>query len=317
MNKYLVVIFFITSSFNVVYSQNIVEMRKINGIYQIPCKVNGIPMNFVFDTGASDVTISVTEAKFLLKQGLLKKNDFLENVNYTMANGEIIDGTKINLKTIEIGGNILTNISASIIYKQNVPLLLGQSALSKLGEYSINGNYLTLNSNQKNKSIDTVSKSQDFKEMINYINQFLSINSWWGNTVADFEYNVYSNSLNYKSIKSIKKSMDSDKDYTIYEENFSFNIADVISINEMIRFGNEAKSEPNILTFRINLNNEINYFKYTHSKNDEGKIPDVGNTKRKSIDFTFAKSLTNQDSKSLSLTMRDIFKNATFETKYF
>ena len=45
-------------------------MKKINGVYQIPCKVNGIPMNFIFDTGATDVTISLVEAKFLIKQGL-------------------------------------------------------------------------------------------------------------------------------------------------------------------------------------------------------------------------------------------------------
>ena len=144
MNKFFLLLILITSPFNIIYSQKIIEMKNINGTYQIPCKVNGIPMNFVFDTGASDVTISSTEAKFLLKQGLLEKSDFLENVKYEIANGDIIEGTKINLKTIDIDGIILDNVSASVIYKQDAPLLLGQSALSKLGQYSINGNQLII-----------------------------------------------------------------------------------------------------------------------------------------------------------------------------
>ena len=53
------------------FSQKIIKLEKVNGIYKIPCKVNGILMNFIFDTGASDVSISLTEAMFLMKQGLL------------------------------------------------------------------------------------------------------------------------------------------------------------------------------------------------------------------------------------------------------
>jgi len=129
---------------NFAYSQKIIEMEKINGTYQVPCKVNGIPMKFIFDTGATDVTISVTEAKFLLKQGLITKEDFIQNTNYQIANGDIIEGTKIYLKTIEIDGIILKNIPASIIYQQNAPLLLGQSAIEKLGKYSIDDNKLII-----------------------------------------------------------------------------------------------------------------------------------------------------------------------------
>lgn len=151
----ILVVFFI----NITYSQKVIEMEKVNGTYQIPCKVNGIPMKFIFDTGATDVTISIIEAKFLLKQGLITKEDFIENANYQIANGDVIEGTKIYLKTIEIGGIVLKNIPASIIYQQNAPLLLGQSAIEKIGQYSINGNKLILNDFEK------ISINQDgFKE---------------------------------------------------------------------------------------------------------------------------------------------------------
>jgi clan AA aspartic protease (TIGR02281 family) len=132
-------------SLNFSYSQNVIKMQRINGIYHVPCKVNGIPMNFVFDTGAADVTISITEAKFLIKQGLISKEDFIGNTNYQIASGDEIVGTKIYLKTIEIDGIILRNIPASIIHQQNAPLLLGQSAIEKIGKYTIDGDKLILN----------------------------------------------------------------------------------------------------------------------------------------------------------------------------
>ncbi|WP_051220740.1 retropepsin-like aspartic protease family protein [Flavobacterium filum] len=136
-------------SFGINYSQKIIEMEKVNGVYEIPCKVNGIPMKFIFDTGASDVAISVTEAKFLYKQGLILDSDFIEKINYKIANGEIVEGTRIILKHIDIGGIILTDVSAVIINKQNSPLLLGQSAIEKIGQYTIDGNKLILKDYEK------------------------------------------------------------------------------------------------------------------------------------------------------------------------
>lgn len=132
-------------------------MQKINGIYYVPCKVNEIPMKFVFDTGASDVSISITEAKFLIKQGLISKNDIIGQVNYQIANGDIIEGTKIYLKKIEIGNTILKNIEATVLNEQFAPLLLGQSAISKLGTYTISGNLLKI----KNLSLDSETLAAD------------------------------------------------------------------------------------------------------------------------------------------------------------
>lgn len=305
MNKFILLLILITNTSNIIYSQKIIEMKKVNGIYQIPCKVNGIPMNFVFDTGASDVTISVTEAKFLLKQGLLEKVDFLENVNYKMANGEIIEGTKINLKTIEIGGTLLKNISASVIYKQNAPLLLGQSALSKLGQYSIKGNQLIINNNSNDTKTITKNKS----EAVNYLNQFLSIKSWGHETEANFIYNNYANSLTFKSLSKFKDSKNSS-----IETNFSFKIDDVIKIEEAIHTP-DKNSDSYIIYFKVYLKEKINYTNY--NKSDGDVIPDYKNSFEDNVSINIAKSLTEQDLKSLSSVMRDIFENVEVVTRKF
>ena len=60
-----------------VYSQNVIPIVKKGGVYHIPCTINGLKMNFVFDTGASDVSISITEALFMLKNGYLQESDLV------------------------------------------------------------------------------------------------------------------------------------------------------------------------------------------------------------------------------------------------
>ena len=117
--------------------KTIVKMVQIGGVYQIPVDVNGVRMSFIFDTGASNISISTTEAMFLAKQGLLSKEDIIGSQKYMDANGDISEGTVINLKTIKIGDRVLNNIEAGVVDNLNAPLLFGQSALSKFGKISI------------------------------------------------------------------------------------------------------------------------------------------------------------------------------------
>lgn len=115
-----------------------------NGVYTIPCKVNGIPLKFIFDTGASDVVISLSEARFMLKNGYLNSNDIVGTSYSQIANGQITENTKIILREIEIQGLKLYDVTASVIHELSAPLLLGQSAIQKLGKIQLNGNELTI-----------------------------------------------------------------------------------------------------------------------------------------------------------------------------
>ena len=114
-----------------------IKMRKNNGVYYVPIKVNGVDMEFIFDTGASDITISLVEAMFLYKQGTLTDEDIIGSQYYQTADGNIHEGTVINLKTVQIADKTLNNVRASVVDNMDAPLLLGQSALSKFGTVSI------------------------------------------------------------------------------------------------------------------------------------------------------------------------------------
>jgi aspartyl protease family protein len=116
---------------------NVVKMEKENGVYLIPVDINGVSMHFIFDTGASLISISNTEAIFLYKQGKLKPTDILGKSNFVDANGDISEGTIIVLREVRIGNKVLTNVKASVVNNLEAPLLIGQSALENFGKISI------------------------------------------------------------------------------------------------------------------------------------------------------------------------------------
>ena len=115
-----------------------VQMKKMySGVYEVPCTINGLELKFIFDTGASDVTISSVEASFMLKNNFLSKDDVRGKEYFSTATGEIHEGTKINLREIKIGEAILKNVEASVVQNQQAPLLLGQSVLERFGTITI------------------------------------------------------------------------------------------------------------------------------------------------------------------------------------
>lgn len=136
-------------------------MQKEGGVFTVPCYVNGLKLSFIFDTGASDVSISLTEALFMLKNGYLNHDDIIGKQNYIDATGKISVGTIINIKKIDFSGLTLYNIKASIVDELSAPLLLGQSAMTKLGRFifdPINGKLTILNDNEIKKPISNLDK---------------------------------------------------------------------------------------------------------------------------------------------------------------
>lgn len=114
-----------------------IPFEKENGVCKVKCKINGLPLHFVFDTGASDVTLSMVEATFMMKNGYLSGKDVVGSQRYMDANGDVNVGTIINLKDVNFGGQSLNNVRASVVRNQKAPLLLGQSVLGRLGKIEI------------------------------------------------------------------------------------------------------------------------------------------------------------------------------------
>ena len=110
---------------------------KEDGVCKVKCQINDLPLHFVFDTGASDVTLSMVEATFMMKNGYLSGSDVVGSQRYMDANGDVSVGTVINLKNVNLGGLKLNNVRASVVRNQKAPLLMGQSILGRLGKIEI------------------------------------------------------------------------------------------------------------------------------------------------------------------------------------
>ena len=124
-----------------------VHMTKEGGVYLVPITVNGLSLRFIFDTGASSISLSSAEAMVMLRQGKISKEDIVGQQQFQDATGGVSVGTIIRLRTVEIGGIVLENVEATVVENIQAPLLLGQSALNKFGKVTINYNNNTIEFN--------------------------------------------------------------------------------------------------------------------------------------------------------------------------
>lgn len=112
-------------------------VKQSSKTYLIKASINDLPMDFILDTGCSDISISSVESEFMLKNGYLKEADFKGKVRYTNASGETHTAKEILIREIKLGDLVLHNLKASVIPNQKAPLLLGQNVLTKFGMVEI------------------------------------------------------------------------------------------------------------------------------------------------------------------------------------
>jgi hypothetical protein len=187
--------------------QTIVKMSKVDGLYLLPCKVNGKTSSFIFDTGASSLLVSIDWVKERIKDGSIKIGDIASTViNYTVASGSVEEGRMMTIRKFEIGDLFLTNVKALIANNSNAPLLLGQNALEQFGEFSFEykTNTLTIKGNAKSDSKmtssaiknkqDEITKEQpQLKALLNdnSIKIWLTQYSKSKQIVSDLEFDLY------------------------------------------------------------------------------------------------------------------------------
>lgn len=141
-----------------VFSQTVIEMTKDGGVYKVPCTVNGYKVSMIFDTGASDVSLSSKVASYMFRNGLLRETDVIGEGSSTIASGESIDHIVVKIKRLEIGGIKIDDVEAVILDSQRAPLLLGLSAIQKIGKVGIDGNKLIINKSTANYSPEYIDK---------------------------------------------------------------------------------------------------------------------------------------------------------------
>ena len=162
MKRVIPIILMSLMVFHEVNAQTVIQMEEYGGVYRIPCKVNGAKMKLIFDTGADKVCLSLSMADYLWDNDYITEEDIVGRGKSTVADGSIVNHIKVILRDIEIQGIHLREVEAVVMDGQDAPLLLGQSALRKLGKYSISGSRLIIDSNQPTYSQNMIDSIKHF-----------------------------------------------------------------------------------------------------------------------------------------------------------
>jgi predicted aspartyl protease len=114
-----------------------VPMHIEGGIYVVPVLINGtIPLDFVVDSGAADVSIPADVIMVLMRTGTLEQSDFLGQRTYQLADGSTVPSELFRIRTLNVGGKVFENVTGSVASVKS-PLLLGQSFLGRFKSWKI------------------------------------------------------------------------------------------------------------------------------------------------------------------------------------
>ncbi len=107
------------------------------GVKYVWVRINGVDKRFIFDTGASSISLSNSFADELAQKGTITESDILGVQSFQDATGAISKGIRVNLHSVSIADHSIYDVEASICLSENAPLLLGQSFLERFGTIEI------------------------------------------------------------------------------------------------------------------------------------------------------------------------------------
>lgn len=119
-----------------------IKLNSKNGVYYIDVSIGNITRKFILDSGASDVLISKGIEKSLIDNGFLKKEDYLPDGLYRIADGSIIKCRRLLIPKLTIGEFTLLNVQATV--NNSNTMLLGKSVLDKFTSWNIDNLSKTL-----------------------------------------------------------------------------------------------------------------------------------------------------------------------------
>ena len=157
-----------------------VKMKRKSGVYYIPCIINGVKKDFIFDTGAAKTSLSQEFANELLAKRVLSRNDFKGTTQTRNANGVVDNNATVVLKQVKVGNRLLTNVEAIIAVSQKAPLLLGLNVIDQLGDWTMRKGYLILHDNIVSPNVNSVPQNPGPAD-ITYIDSDYTIDGTVGN----------------------------------------------------------------------------------------------------------------------------------------
>jgi clan AA aspartic protease (TIGR02281 family) len=114
-----------------------IPLVKMSGGLIAPVIINNaIKLNFIVDSGASDVSIPAEVFSNLIRANTVTQRDITATRDYKNADGEVFRAKTFIIRSLKIGNIEAPNVQAKVS-AANAPPLLGQSFLSRFKSWSI------------------------------------------------------------------------------------------------------------------------------------------------------------------------------------
>jgi clan AA aspartic protease (TIGR02281 family) len=97
---------------------------------------NALKLNFIVDSGASDVSIPADVFSSLVRANTVTQADITGVRNYKNADGEVFQSKTFIIRSLKIGNIEAPRVQAKVS-PPNAPPLLGQSFLKRFKSWSI------------------------------------------------------------------------------------------------------------------------------------------------------------------------------------
>lgn len=113
--------------------------RSGDGLYYVVARVNGTPVRFVLDTGATLVVLTAADAK---RVGLAHAEDRMAESMETAGGVSAIQ--RVTLDRVKLAGHSVDDVDAAIVSTGLKTSLLGQNFLAELGPITLTANEVEL-----------------------------------------------------------------------------------------------------------------------------------------------------------------------------
>ena len=123
----------------------VVQLVDQGNVYVAPVLINNaITLDFLVDSGASDISIPYDVVSTLIRAGTISDADVIGEADYKIANGATMHSAKFQIHALKVGNTTVENLVGNVAPSET-GLLLGQSFLRRFKTWSIDNNNHQLN----------------------------------------------------------------------------------------------------------------------------------------------------------------------------
>ncbi|MGB6661639.1 MAG: retropepsin-like aspartic protease [Xanthobacteraceae bacterium] len=92
-----------------------IPLKAVNGEFVVPVEINGvITLNFVVDSGATDVFVPSDVVSTLMRTGTIERSDFIGTQTYILADGSESPSNTFIIRSLKVGNTRVENVTGSV-----------------------------------------------------------------------------------------------------------------------------------------------------------------------------------------------------------